>query len=511
MLEELLEGAGAVADNVLAAPSLLPVQDRLHSWVLEDPGLGTLSRRGAIKLFLPKKNRPFLPGGYEWGALRALVPEIRREYLQNWVNEFSDPNYAAWRPLSRNLGSGGGSDSGCVAPETAAARIAAFLLDEGISSTWVANWLSYQQKYESQLLTLAELIERLRDHYANSRTFAELLVVVKSRIALPRPAPDPWLNKPQAEQWLNRHGVSLDGLRVEAGLRLLRAHWDIYAFLAEARDVVNRMAARHSLAFDRHLEVHQEVWIKGVERKKLYLPEGRVSRVVKSIATRDRLFELELESQDLDNAVQILSAADLGSKPTAITSLWATLEALFVRSGDRGYNVVAAKRAAFIATAALIRFELLLAMIEHRKHGQDALAGQLRNVPADVGPGILFEEALRNGNPPTAKRPLQIMASERLTGWLNAPARLLAIRAEVEDSLKRLYRQRNLVLHGGVYQSPGLEPTLRSASVIVSAVVDQIARISTRPRPSALEFAASVEMRLHEYVSGRGYAVNLVR
>ena len=194
-------------------------------------------------------------------------------------------------------------------------------MDEGISSTWVANWLSYQQIYESQSLTLAELIERLRDHYTNNRTFAELLVVVKSRMALPRPAPDPWLDKRQTEQWLHEHGVSIDGLRVYAGLRLIRAHWDIYAFLSEARDVVNRMGARHSFAFNRRMEVHEEVWIKGVERKKLYLPESRVSMVVKSIATRDRLFELELESQELDSAVQVLSAADLGSKPTAITSL----------------------------------------------------------------------------------------------------------------------------------------------------------------------------------------------
>jgi hypothetical protein len=328
---------------------------------------------------------------------------------------------------------------------------------------------------------------------------------------LPRPAPDPWLDKLQTEQWLRDNDVNYEGLRVRAGLRLTLQHWDIYALLAEARDIVNRMAARYLLAFNRRLEVHDEVWIKGVKRKRLHLPEDRVSRIVKSIATRERLFALELESQELDNAVQILSGADLGSKPIAVTSLWATLEALFVRAGDRSHNIAAAERAACIATAALIRFELLLAMIEHRKYGDDALAAKLRSVPADVNPGVLYEDALRSGISPAGKRPLQMLASERLMGWLSSPAGLLAKRAEIEDALKGLYRQRNLVLHGGIYNSPGLEPTLRSAPVIVSAVVDQLARIATRPRPSALEFSGEVELRLHEYVSGSGYAVKLVR
>jgi hypothetical protein len=66
----------------------------------------------------------------------------------------------------------------------------------------------------------------------------------------------------------------------------------------------------------------------------------------------------------------------------------------------------------------------------------------------------------------------------------------------VEGTLRRLYRQRNIVLHGGSTQAVGLDATLRTAAPLVGAGLDRIAHAYLVDRILPLALAAKAELRL---------------
>jgi hypothetical protein len=73
---------------------------------------------------------------------------------------------------------------------------------------------------------------------------------------------------------------------------------------------------------------------------------------------------------------------------------------------------------------------------------------------------------------------------------------LQGVRSVVEGSLRRLYRQRNIVLHGGSPQAVALDATLRTAAPLVGAGLDRIAHAYLVDRIHPLALAAKAELRL---------------
>jgi serine/threonine-protein kinase len=66
----------------------------------------------------------------------------------------------------------------------------------------------------------------------------------------------------------------------------------------------------------------------------------------------------------------------------------------------------------------------------------------------------------------------------------------------VEGSLRRLYRLRNIVLHGGAIQPVSLNATLRTAAPLVGAGLDRIAHAHLVRQVDPLALAAAAELRL---------------
>jgi hypothetical protein len=64
------------------------------------------------------------------------------------------------------------------------------------------------------------------------------------------------------------------------------------------------------------------------------------------------------------------------------------------------------------------------------------------------------------------------------------------------SGMRRLYRQRNIVLHGGSPQAVALDPTLRTAAPLVGAGLDRIAHAYLADRVLPLTLAAKAELRL---------------
>jgi len=109
---------------------------------------------------------------------------------------------------------------------------------------------------------------------------------------------------------------------------------------------------------------------------------------------------------------------------------------------------------------------------------------------------VLVREIGR-GTPLIFPRGSDQAALNRLTTLLNNPDRVLKeIEARITESFRRLYRNRNIVLHGGKTDAVGLRACLRIAAPLVGAGLDRIAHAAYTEGLSPLELAARARIRL---------------
>jgi hypothetical protein len=133
----------------------------------------------------------------------------------------------------------------------------------------------------------------------------------------------------------------------------------------------------------------------------------------------------------------------------------------------------------------------------HRPTTPDLLTAQLAAAQTNRQRAASVASAIETGRMPVTPKAADAAAAFRMAGLVASPKKtLLDVRATVEGSLRRLYRQRNIVLHGGSVQSVALRATLRTAAPLVGAGLDRIAHAYLADRVLPLDVAARAELRL---------------
>jgi len=110
------------------------------------------------------------------------------------------------------------------------------------------------------------------------------------------------------------------------------------------------------------------------------------------------------------------------------------------------------------------------------------------------------------------RRHSDIAAYLRIQKLLLSPSKVLSdIQSHLADALNRLYRQRNLVLHGGRTNSVALSGSLRTASKLVGAGMDRIAHAWYVRNMRPIELAARSKLAIQLVPDGDPLAcVNLL-
>jgi hypothetical protein len=158
---------------------------------------------------------------------------------------------------------------------------------------------------------------------------------------------------------------------------------------------------------------------------------------------------------------------------------------------------IAAARMAALVTCSWPRAELTALSHAHKPETPDLLARQLAHAASNRERAIAVASALRSDRTLATKHPADAAAAARMNALVAAPQRsLLGVRAAVEGTLRRLYRQRNIVLHGGSTQAVALDATLRTCAPLVGAGLDRIAHAYLADRVLPLTLAARAETRL---------------
>jgi hypothetical protein len=277
---------------------------------------------------------------------------------------------------------------------------------------------------------------------------------------------------------------------------------DPWAAVAAARELLARLQARLSVSkLPAILELPDEVAVQGSNELYLLHAAQRPIRVPALDRSRKTLqISGYAEADALDDALELLAALGTGTPGAALTNGWAALEGLLVKAGEQG--VVAAERLADIVTADWPRSELTwLANAPFVPTGTDPSLHRILRASGTntvTKKAAALERALRDKQAIQYERPRDVAALHRLQKLVTSPVETLdQVKAGILTALRRLYVQRNFVMHAGSFRSVARATALRTVPALAAAGMDRLVHAAdSGVTPLMLAARARMELEL---------------
>lgn len=388
--------------------------------------------------------------------------------------------------------------------ERTSRAIAAHLLDRGFSSDHLYRWLD-SDRHRHRHPDLARI---LNDAETMSRTTAARSYEVVVPCFIPgRPTRLPgavrWMDARETAERLAQLRPNQSKPRQGGAFVLTVTERDPWAAVEAANELIARVAARVQVGRPGAETVRTAgvAYVAGNEREFQLLPPRR-QLDVHALHRQGAVFDIDpAESRQLDDALELAAYLETGSAGAAVTGGWAAIEGLLLHPGERRH-VTAADRLAGIVACSVGRAELTPLAFQHQECGDDDLAEDLRAMDAassNYERVRLVEQHVRQGGCLTLPDASDQAALSRVTAIIKDPAgHLRRIRQYIQETFRRLYNQRNLVMHGGSFRSIALSATLRTAPPLVGAGLDRLvhAQLGTNRPLSPLAMSARAEAEL---------------
>lgn len=482
-LLEVVEYATVGKEANLPNDGLRYVATAMREQVRRDHGVGPESIRADIENRLAGieslTGRAY-PPLEQLTALRHLAARCQTGYLDRWAAELE-----------------GVEESELPGVELVARSVATHLLDAGFSADHLDAWVR-EVGSATPPGTAGDL---LRGAASLLRVGPRKWDVIIPLGALPGRllgSGTCWLSGKHTADWLLGEKVDIAGLRVAGSYRWEVEARDPWAAVETAAELSNRAGARVRVAYRSEGGINYLGWARvGGVAKQFPLSQTRRKVEVPRLLVGDALSTVGPygRAHQLDDAIELAAAMHEPAPAAALTGGWASIEALLLRPGEPGGHI-AADRMAAIVTASLPRAELQTLGFGIRQGGTNELASSLVG-KSGYHVARTIEASLRGDEDLALARPSDRAAADRLRRLITAPAGLSGIQAYIAGSLRRLYNQRNLVMHGGSFQSCALRTALRTTPPLVGAGLDRIANgYYGEPSLGPFDLAARAEIEL---------------
>lgn len=470
-LREAQEAGRWQARQVLSPGAVAWYLHALERQLGPDRGLGDGKLRRHVTNLLRSGLAPNSP---ERRQLGQLLPIVVTGYLDRW----RDAVNAGPLPSAERL----------------ARAVATHLLDLGHSSGQLHRWA--RELIGKPGTTLGDLLDSACDLARQPDVAYGVLVPFRAvpdhqRLAVHLPE---WRTATQAAEWFTTNNVTKPPRQYGAFMFTVNAK-DPTAAARAAGTLVQRLQARATYArgeaSDR-LEPVGQVWIAG----HLSLPVTPPARGVDVLSLVREKTMYAITSHDLlDDALEMAAPLNAGPPAPAVSGGWSAIESLLSQAADAGEGkpgrVVAADRLAALVTCSWPRAELTALSYRHQPTAADALSTQLDGLSKNIDRCRAVVNALQAGHTLVAREPSDAAAAQRMARVLASPHKELAdVRAVFNGVLRRLYRQRNIVVHGGTTASVAMEATLRTAAPLVGAGLDRLVHAKLQSGVGPLELAA---------------------
>lgn len=470
-LEETLEAAEAVAEGVLTDTAFDYLRHSVGVSIGQDPGIPAAYRKN-LQGFLKD---PFLPRSHSFFGVRDALAAIREDYLVTWRDAV-----ATGQPCT---------------PDRAARHIAAHLLDAGFSHRFLFSWL------RNRIGPQADAAVSLADHLDESISLAgssllvhEALVAFKAAPLTTHRMPAEWRTSDAVSGWLAENGFDAAEVRQAGGLLWRIEARDRWSAVEEVATRVDAILARFSVGTRRAIDVIDRVWFVGDTLPKPLRNRER-GLEIGSLQRNQRLYE-PADNRRIDSALGLLASMQQGPAGPAVAGGWGAIESLLTGPGDKARNV-AGDRLAGLVACSIGRAELTTLAFAHAEHGDDALARDLTGEAVNRDKAKLVQQHLMGGGQLSVSRQSDAAALTRLSDILRDPAKVLSdIEQHATRNFRRLYRQRNLVLHWGHTRGVALRATLRSSAPLVGAGIDRVVHGWLLEGVTPLEMSARARAQL---------------
>ncbi len=469
----LLEVSEAVEafDGVPAAQhALAEARASARDFVKKDPGVASQSERGRIAGLL---SGHIAAGSLSNEQLSEIAELSKSGYLARWAGAIR-----AGEQLS--------------GAESIARYVASYLLDGGSSSGHLYRWFTRFAIHDNaQTLGLAELLDLADEKIVNRSGRFEVVVPFESVFEQDQ-RPEGWLERVEVAKWLASNGFS-DEIHHVGGLRRTFEVRDAGAAAETIAAILDTYRGRVTAASDGDRWKPCPIAYVAGARDPIHLGPRRRANVP-VLAREDKLFS-DAHDDRIDSALQLVSLLEDSPAPAAVAGAWAGVESLLKAPGDGGAHEVAPRIARLVACS-FCRSELTTLAWRHVGEAPHATRQQVRQLPSNRARARwVADEILADAFVP-AKRSDQAGVA-RMRKILQAPrAELDVVRSNAEDALRRLYRQRNLVLHQGRTNAVALAATLRVTAPLVGAGLDRVVHGYFIDDRSALRTAAVAELQL---------------
>ncbi|GAA1901923.1 hypothetical protein GCM10009716_09690 [Streptomyces sodiiphilus] len=392
-------------------------------------------------------------------------------------------------------------------PERFSRSVAAHLLDLGYSASYLRSWASTLIRRAAGTVEVAECAAEL------ARTPARQYDVLVALEKVPRrqlaEQQEHWLSKGKVVAWLKEHGHDTAGFRTGGGFVYQLKALDPYGAAEQARRLLDRMVARSQFlrASRGGVVPLPHIWVAGHPRPVPLEPPARSADVL-TLGHEGHLYKVAGSRSRIDDALELAAAINRGPLTPAVAGGWAAVESLLIHpddpkgDGERSGKAVAADRIAAIITCSWPRAELTALAHRHQPCEPDELFRSIAACSTNQQRARHVADALQAHGAECLEltkstRYSDQTAAQRMTALTRDPRRQLRdVNKACRIVMRRLYRTRNIVLHGGATQGVALDASLRIAAPLIGAGLDRIVHAYYTEELQPLDLAARAEVAL---------------
>ena len=463
LLDEVTEAVRATWDGSLASDDAMKdVITVTRAQVKRDPGVGDPSVRDRLDellaSLLPAGNTKAKPTADLQQALERVVAftdRCRTGYFLRWVDRARAKSIAAEEV------------------ELAARLLISHLLDEGFHRNHIHGWLhavkprtaldKVLSKGREMLLEAprefdflvgvtrapAEVVEAFEPNWVSSDAFIERF----RDAANPQSRPVP------------REGAGAVTWSTQAR--------DPHQAMNELLEWQQRLLARVRLGYGQPEKVEFEPDVIDVGANRLRTAPGDRRSIRVPAFQRNRLFASSADSaQQLDGAIGLLAAQSGEARGASIASVWAAAEGLLGRPGGKGVDV--ADRLADIVACSFPRAEIGELARNWHEHGSGPLRDALQDASSTEQAEAMAKHIERSGDPGFQTAADQAAVARYVQLASDPVAVLSRVRGYYSSVFRRLYYQRNFIMHAAKFDSVTLGVSARTAPLLVAAALDRL-------------------------------------
>lgn len=476
VLAETVEALEFLESGHLREASVKEVLATARKRAGPDLGIGPNGLRNAIQESLAAGPKDALLG-YK---LEHLLDGVESGYLARWAKALAE-------------------DPEQLGTEAASRYLAGHLLGLGFSPEALHRWATWLSHQNPQ--TLSEVFVAAEEKAQQEPREWDVLIPITSIDHSGQQMPPEWIEQQEVRSWLDALGSSPRPVRHAGGFLLKQTALDPWTAVEIASDVVESLAARVAVGMPGHsrFSTAQHAYVAGTsDPYSLARPRRQVD--IHCLKRQNALYSISepaLEGR-LRSAIDLLTPLETGAPGAAIAGGWAAIEAILARPDTP--NVQAASDMATLVACSFPRAELTPLTYSYENEHNDSVAHQISAAASNKERCAVLGAAIAQGNSQEFVQPSDSAAVDRIRAILTEPKQaLLRVTDYVSEAIRRLYRQRNLVLHAGITNSVAMNSTLSTAPPLVGAGFDRLvhdALVAGNSEPLRLVARAQVELSL---------------